>query len=74
MFKDNVDAWIKQITSDIEVFKDVPNIVDENINNIQHNYELVQEMKDEIEDLKQEIKLLKIMHILVLKQKSETKC
>lgn len=67
-FKDNVDEWIKQMRADINKTKDLPLTVDENINNIQHNYELVQEMKDEIEDLKQEIKLLKIMHIMVLKQ------
>ncbi len=67
-FKENVDEWIKQIKSDVNETKDLPLTVDENINNIQHNYELVQELKDDIEDLKQEIKLLKIMHIMVLKQ------
>lgn len=73
VFKDNVDEWIKQISSELKDFKDLPCVVDENINNIQHNYELVQEMKDEIDDLKQEIKLLKIMHIMVLKQNQEQK-
>ena len=67
-FKDNVDEWIKQIKSDLDEVKDLPLTVDENVNNIQHNYELIQEMKDDIDDLKQEIKLLKIMHIMVLKQ------
>jgi len=71
VFKESVDAWIKQIRNEISDYKDVPAAVEENINNIQHNYELVQEMKDEIDDLKQEVKLLKIMHIMVLKQKAE---
>lgn len=70
-FKDNVDEWIKQMKADLNEIKDLPITVDENVNNIQHNYELIQEMKDEIEDLKQEIKLLKIMHIMVLKQQSQ---
>ena len=70
-FKQNVDEWIKQIRADVNEAKDLPLTVDENVNNIQHNYELVQEMRDEIEDLKQEIKLLKIMHIMVLKQRKE---
>ena len=70
-FKENVDAWIKQIRSEFKDITDVSVIVEENVNNIQHNYELIQEMKDEVEDLKQEVKLLKIMHILVLKQKNE---
>ncbi|HLD06448.1 MAG TPA: hypothetical protein VJC16_02865 [Candidatus Nanoarchaeia archaeon] len=71
LFKENVDAWIKQIRNELSEFQDIPAVVEENINNIQHNYELIQEMKDEVEDLKQEVKLLKIMHILVLKQKNE---
>lgn len=70
-FKDNVDEWIKQMKADLNEIKDLPMTVDENVNNIQHNYELIQEMNDEIEDLKQEIKLLKIMHIMVLKQQSQ---
>ncbi|MBI4149765.1 hypothetical protein HY491_04930 [Candidatus Woesearchaeota archaeon] len=71
LFKENVDAWIKQIRNELSEFEDIPAVVEENVNNIQHNYELIQEMRDEVEDLKQELKLLKIMHILVLKQKNE---
>jgi len=71
-FKENVDEWIKQMKADLSEIKDLPLTVDENVNNIQHNYELIQEMKDDIDDLKQEIKLLKIMHIMVLKQNQKT--
>ena len=73
LFKENVDAWIKQIRNEFAEFKDMPAAVEENINNIQHNYELIQEMKDEVDDLKQEVKLLKIMHIMVLKQSAPQK-
>ena len=71
-FKENVDEWIKQMKADLSEIKELPLTVDENVNNIQHNYELIQEMKDDIDDLKQEIKLLKIMHIMVLKQNQKT--
>ena len=72
LFIDNVDEWIKQIRKEFANFVDLPSVVSENTDNIQHNYELIQEMKDDIDDLKQEIKLLKIMHIMVLKQNQKT--
>lgn len=69
IFKDNVDAWIKQIRSEFSQFSDLPCIVDESIDNIQHNYELIYELKDEIEELKQEINALKLIQIVSLKNK-----
>ena len=55
VFKDNVDAWIKQIRREFAKFSDIPSRIQENEDNIQHNYELVYELKDQIEALKQEI-------------------
>ena len=49
-------------------FQDVPNIVNENVDNIQHNYELIYELKDKIEELKQEINALKLIQIISLKK------
>jgi len=68
-FKENVDAWIKQIRSEFKDITDVSVIVEENVNNIQHNYELIYELKDELEELKQEINALKILQIVTLKDK-----
>ena len=69
IFKDNVDAWIKQIRKEFAEFSDLPIIVNENTYNIQHNYELIYELKDQIEELKQEINELKLVQIIILKQK-----
>jgi len=68
-FKENVDAWIKQIRREVSEFSDIPPTVQENEDNIQHNYELIYELKDEIEELKQEINSLKLIQIVSLKSK-----
>ncbi len=72
-FRDNVDSWVKQIRREFAEFSELPVIVDENTDNIQHNYELIYELKDEIEELKQEINALKLIQIISLKQKVNQK-
>ena len=71
VFTDNVDAWIKQIRREFSNFSDIPGVVNENTDNIQHNYELIYELKDEIEELKQEINALKLIQIVSLKKTRE---
>ncbi len=71
IFKDNVDAWIKQIRSEFSEFKEVTDIVSENVNNVQHNYELIYELKDQVDALKEEINALKIIQIVSLKSRME---
>ncbi|HLD87234.1 MAG TPA: hypothetical protein VJB12_04150 [Candidatus Nanoarchaeia archaeon] len=68
-FKENVDAWIKQIRREFSELSDLPAIVQENTENIQHNYELVYELRDEIEEMKQEINALKLIQIIALKNR-----
>jgi cell division septum initiation protein DivIVA len=70
-FTDNVDAWIKQIRNEFTGFSNIPSIVTENTDNIQHNYELIYELKDQIEELKQEINALKMIQIVNLKKAKE---
>ena len=72
-FRENVDSWIKQIRREFADFQDLPGIVSENADNVQHNYELIYELKDEIEELKQEINALKLIQIISLKQKMNQK-
>ena len=72
IFKDNVDSWIKQIRREFSEFHELPQIVNENAENIQHNYELIYELKDQIEELKQEINALKIIQVINLRQKTQT--
>jgi len=67
-FIDNVDSWIKEIRREFASFSDMPTIVDENMDNIQHNYELIYELKDQIEELKQEVNALKLIQVISLKK------
>ncbi len=69
IFRDNVDSWIKQIRREFTEFNELPEVVSENTENIQHNYELIYELKDQIEELKQEVNALKLIQIISLKQK-----
>ena len=69
IFRDNVDSWIKQIRREFSDFSDLPSLVSENADNVQHNYELIYELKDQIEELKQEVNALKLIQIISLKQK-----
>ena len=73
IFRDNVDSWIKQIRREFSDFSELPSIVTENADSIQHNYELIYELKDQIEELKQEISALKLIQIISLKQKNAAK-
>ena len=69
-FRENVDAWIKQIRREFSEFSELPGIVQEHAENIQHNYELIYELRDEIDELKQEINALKLIQIIALKSRS----
>jgi len=71
IFTENVDSWIKQIRSEFTNFSDIPNVVNENTDNIQHNYELIYELKDQVDELKQEINALKLIQIISLKKTKE---
>ena len=71
IFQENVDSWIKQIRREFSEFQGLPSVLNENSENIQHNYELIYELKDEIEQLKQELNALKLIQIISLKQKSD---
>ncbi|MBW2975251.1 hypothetical protein KY366_06035 [Candidatus Woesearchaeota archaeon] len=67
-FIENVDSWIKQIRSEFSQLTDVSSIVEENVNNVQHNYELIYELKEQIEEMKAEMKALKVMQMLQLER------
>ena len=72
-FRENVDSWVKQIRREFSEFSDLPQIVNENADNIQHNYELIYELKDQIDELKQELNALKLIQIISLKQRMSQK-
>ena len=67
-FKDSVDSWIKKINTDVDSLKHVPKIINENIDNTEHNYELITELKKELQFLREEVKTLKLIQTVMLKK------
>ncbi|MDA1196705.1 MAG: hypothetical protein O2779_01945 [Nanoarchaeota archaeon] len=66
-FTENVDSWIKQVRSEVSSIVDTSAIVEENSDNVQHNYELIYELKRDMERMRDEVKALKLMHLLQMK-------
>ena len=71
-FKENVDSWIKDFNSQMQKVALMAETVDENIENTNHNYELVQQMQQQMEDLQSEVRTLKLMQLLLLKKSTIT--
>ena len=75
IFKSNVDVWIKQLNARMSKIEERLNLnigeTTENIDNIQHNYELIYELGEQIEELKHEINALKLIQIITLKQNAK---
>ena len=63
-FKDEIDSWIKDLNSRISLIEDLPHIVKENTDNIQHNYELISDLLYKINELKMEVNFLKLIQII----------
>ncbi len=68
VFKENVDGWIKQMRHELTEMKSYSRMVDENTNNIQHNYELFHELRRELQEVKQELNALKVLHMMTIRK------
>jgi hypothetical protein len=68
IFKENVDSWIKEFNGKMQKVQTVTAAVEENIENTNHNYELVQKMRHQLDALENEVKTLKLMQLLALKR------
>ena len=67
-FKASVDSWIKEINGQVSDFKDVPQLLHDNVENIDHNYELIHQLKKEMHFLREEVKTLKLIQTVMLKK------
>ena len=68
-FQKNVDQWIKDFNKTVTELQDVPDLLEEQEGNINHNYELLLEIKEEVKDLKEDLKTLKLVQTVMLKEK-----
>ena len=69
----NIDLWIKQIKKERNDLFYLPELLSENIDNTDYNYELIEDLEDKIEDLKQEMNALKLIQIITIKQQQKVK-
>lgn len=58
-FKEGMNDWVIKINDELYEIRFIKATQLENIDNIQHNYELIQELKGEIGMLKEDIVMLK---------------
>ena len=65
--KENMDMWVKEIRREIKELMYLPQIVNENINNVQDSYQLIYELKNEVEDLKEKLNAMRLIQIMSLK-------
>jgi hypothetical protein len=68
VFKENVDSWIKDFNGQMTKMRMLTDTVAENIDNTNHNYEMLQEMKKQMDALQQEVKTIKLMQLLAIKK------
>ena len=70
-FKQEMDRWVKEYQSDLESVRTLPTSVEENTQNIDHNYEIMQEVRLEIGHLKEEISALRTLQYLSIKAQGQ---
>ena len=66
-FKEDVDFWVKDLSQQLSRLNHLPAMVRDHNQNIDHNYELLQEMRAEMLKLKEEISALRMVQLLHLK-------
>lgn len=67
----NIDSWIKETNEKIAEIKMESLVLEEAVDNIQHNYELIMAMKEDIQRLQIDIQTFKILHIFETVKKIE---
>ena len=66
-FKLNVDSWIKHFNSKLSDFTTLRKEFEENVDNTDHNYELIHELSHNLSQLRKELESVKIMQIVLLR-------
>lgn len=68
-FEKNVNEWITDFNSRVNNIEELNKCVIENTENIQHNYELIQEIKSDIDNIKNIVKLLTSLQNIMAREK-----
>jgi prefoldin subunit 5 len=73
LFKRDIDSWIKDFNGKLNLVGSVSTIVEENTNNIDHNYELLQELITEVRSMKEELNSMKNIQLMHLSDELQMK-
>lgn len=66
-FRTDVDGWVKEINKKVGGFDELASSLDENIDNTDHNYELITELRNEVLHLRRELESMKVMQVVLLR-------
>ena len=67
LFKSDMDNWVKEFRRELNEHSGVIPLVEEHSENIDHNYEILQEMRAEMLKLREELSALRLVQLLHLK-------
>lgn len=67
--KEEMDFWVKDFEKKIRRTDDIEGKIEENIGNINHNYELIQNLQKQINDLRKEINSIKNINTIAMKSR-----
>ena len=67
-FKTDIDEWIKTINGRVEALRELSGLMEENVGNTNHNYELIRDAIDKIDNLQQDIKTIKVTQLLIIRK------
>ena len=66
-FKLDMDGWIKSMNSELGRYRYIPPIIEENDENIDHNYEMLHQLRAEVHKLKEELAAMKLLQLMSIK-------
>lgn len=71
--KSTVDEWVREMNSKVTGLSEVPDVLVENTNNIQHNYERIKELQSQVDQMREELTLIRMLCVNMLKERQTIK-
>ena len=66
-FRANMDGWVKAFSIKMDKVATLPQQIEENANNVNHNYEITMDLIKDIKKLKDELRTIKLMQLFIIK-------
>jgi hypothetical protein len=69
VLKQEMDLWVKDFEKKIKRIEEVDVVVSDNIQNINHNYELIQGLQQQVAEIRREIEKVKHINLIAMKSR-----